>query len=367
MLVEKRFCLDNIFMKQSKVSVIVPVYNMEKYLAASLESVLKSDYAEFEVIVIDDGSTDQSLAIANQLAEKDGRIRVYSQPNSGVSAARNLGIEMADGTYILPVDADDLIAYNYISAAVKVLDANPNVKVVSREAHFFGNKSGRWVFKPFSLDLLCRRNIIDVCSMYRKSDWKLVGGYCREIPGREDWDFWLSIFEHGGDFVRLPLVGLYYRIRKQSKRITDRKNDKEVIDILNKRHKPLFFQVLGGKLHYQRTYSKLINKIISIFFPHNVFVKTENIYLQKLVYGVNIEGDAKKLLRMNKEEVRYITFKEKRIHVPGSKIKKSLAREYFNPLDPSHIGYYEKQVSTRKMISYLVLTTTDLEGSIRIA
>src|SRR5690554_3992707 len=105
-------------MKYSKVSVIIPVYNMEEYLADTLESVLSSDYPNFEVIVMDDGSTDESLAIAKSYAENDSRIRVYSKPNEGASSARNRAIYMAHGRYILPIDGDDLIANNYISMAV---------------------------------------------------------------------------------------------------------------------------------------------------------------------------------------------------------------------------------------------------------
>ena len=114
-------------MKHSKVSVIIPVYNMELYLAETLESVLKSDYPNFEVIVIDDESTDKSLSIAEHYKNKDTRISIFSQPNKGASSARNNAIKKANGRYILPVDADNLISDNYISEAAKVLDENPSV------------------------------------------------------------------------------------------------------------------------------------------------------------------------------------------------------------------------------------------------
>ncbi|NLD23985.1 MAG: glycosyltransferase family 2 protein, partial [Bacteroidales bacterium] len=164
-------------MNHSKVSVIIPVYNMELYLAETLESVLKSDYPNFEVIVMDDESTDKSLSIAEYYKKKDSRIRIFSQRNEGASSARNNAIKEAQGRYILPVDADNLISDNYISEAAKVLDENPSVKLVSSEAEYIGDKSGRWRFEKFSVNLLCRRNLVDNCSMYRKSDWEKVGGY----------------------------------------------------------------------------------------------------------------------------------------------------------------------------------------------
>lgn len=342
------------------VSVIVPVYNMERYLAETLESILRSDYPNFEVIVIDDGSEDNSRAIAEDFVGKDHRVRLFSQANRGVSSARNNGIRQSKGEFILPVDADNIISKDYISEAVKVLKDNPNVKVVSCEAEFIGEKSGRWKFRPFRLDVICRDNIIDNCALYRKVDWLKVGGYCEELKGREDWDFWLSLFEWGGDFVRLPFVGLYYRYRSDSKRIATRKLKKKIIDILNIRHKPLFYLQLGGKLHYNRTHSRLMNTIKSWFQPHSVYFNTSDPSLIKMVYAAN-EKDKEKYRLFNKvdeeisNKITYHTFEEKRFHIPGSKIRKSRARNLFDLSDKMHLGYYEEQVSFFTLKSYLVI------------
>ena len=341
-------------MKHSKVSVVIPVYNMELYLAETLESVLKSDYPNFEVIVMDDESTDKSLSIAEHYREKDRRISIYSQPNQGASAARNNAIKTARGCYILPVDADNLISDNYISEAAKILDENPEVKLVSSEAEYIGDKSGRWKFEQFSINLLCRRNLVDNCSMYRKSDWESVGGYCNEILGREDWDFWLSLFKSGGKFIRLPIVGLYYRVRPNSKKARTRHLYKDIIDAFNTRHKPLFYKELRGKLHYQRTYSKVFNTLISWFRPHNIYSKTSNPTLEKLVYLANEENIKKDQLKLNDETVECIQFKEKRFHIPGTKIKKSKARNRFNISNNLHLGYNEEQTSLFSLNSYLI-------------
>lgn len=349
-------------MIQSKVSVIIPVYNMELYIAETLDSVLQSDYNNFEVIVMDDGSTDDSYSVAQKYAESDSRVRLYRQPNGGASLARNNAIEKAEGVYILPVDGDDLISSNYISQAAEILDESPNVKVVSREAEFFGKKTGRWKFKPFSLNLLCRTNLIDACSMYRKSDWRAVGGYGKKIMGREDWDFWLSIFATGGDFVRLPIVGFYYRIRANSKRVRTRVLHKEVIDAFNIRHKPLFYKELCGKLHYQRTHSRFINKLLALFRPQCVYSETKDPILEKLVYLANENEKIKEYLNINNLAVKYIPFNEKRIHLPGTKIKRSKARATFDKFNDSHLGYYEDQVSCLKLKSFLVVHSAEKTG-----
>lgn len=96
-------------MEDKKISVIVPVYNGESYLASCLDSILSQSYKNVEVIVINDGSTDFSLKIAETYSEKDNRVTVYSHENSGLSEARNRGIEVATGDYIAFVDSDDIL------------------------------------------------------------------------------------------------------------------------------------------------------------------------------------------------------------------------------------------------------------------
>jgi glycosyltransferase involved in cell wall biosynthesis len=244
-----------------KVSVVIPIYNMELYLEETILSVLASSYADYEVLLIDDGSSDNSVSIAKRFANQYEHISFYEQPNQGVSAARNNAIKWSKGSYILPVDADNLIGKEYILAAVNVLETHPNVKVVTCEAEFIGEKQGKWKQLPFSVPLLARKNMIDNCAMYRKSDWEQCGGYCEAILGREDWDFWISMLKNGGDVVRLPIVGLYYRVRSNSKRRKTQHRKKKLIDLLNVRHADFFEKQLHGRLHYNRTYSKLFNWI----------------------------------------------------------------------------------------------------------
>lgn len=209
------------------VSVIVPVYNMEKYLAETLDSVLTSDYPNFEVIVMNDGSKDSSLSIAQEFAKRDKRVQVYSQPNAGVCAARNHAISLASGEFILPFDADDIMCSNFISDAVKAIMADNEIKVVRPKVEFMGERTGEWKLAPYSLNLLARKNMIPICSLYRKKDWEKSGGYTKDITAREDWIFWISVLKNGGKVVSLSRLSMYYRIRKTSKRITDRQQKKK--------------------------------------------------------------------------------------------------------------------------------------------
>lgn len=101
------------------ISVIIPVYNMEKYLGRCVDSVLGSGYPDFEVILVDDGSTDRCPAIGKAYAQKDGRVKYIRQENQGVSAARNRGLQEAAGEWVVFVDADDYVAPDFLAAVAQ--------------------------------------------------------------------------------------------------------------------------------------------------------------------------------------------------------------------------------------------------------
>lgn len=260
--------------KSPLVSVVVPVYNMESFLPETLDSILASVYPNFEVVVVDDGSKDASYRIACSYAEKDKRVRAYTQPNGGACAARNHAVRLAKGEFILPVDADNLIDPSLIADSVKEILKDPFVKVVAPRADFFGERTGEWKLPPFSLHLLARKNIMDTCALYRKVEWERVGGYCESIIAREDWEFWIAVLKDGGKVVRLPEIGLHYRIRSVSKRVTDRALKRHVVKTLNARHPEFFERELGGPLHYHRSWSVLLNRIYRLFHPRKVYVNT---------------------------------------------------------------------------------------------
>ena len=241
------------------VSVIVPCYNMEQYLEETLLSVVASDYQPLEVLVIDDGSTDGSQAIARQMALQHPNIQVVSQQNAGVSAARNNGLGCAKGEYILPLDADDRIGATFISHAVEAMEVNPALKVVYCRAEFFGERQGEWRLPPYSPALLARKNMIPATALYHRTDALQAGGYCQEEMYREDWDFWLSLLEQGGEVLRLDETGFFYRIRTGSRRHLTSQQKRQMIDAINRRHPEYMRRYLGGPLHYHRSWSRLLN------------------------------------------------------------------------------------------------------------
>lgn len=253
-------------MSESLVTVVIPVYNGEKYLEETLVSTLASFHKPLEIIVVNDGSTDNSLAIASRLAQNNPAIKIISQANAGISAALNAGCKAAKGIYLFPLGADDLISENYLSESAKILDQQPSVKVVYCEAEKFGDFGTKpWKLKPFSRNLLARDNMIFACSLFRKSDWEAVGGFSEDMKmGREDWEFWIKILKNEGEVVKLPFTGFFYRIHSGSKRKKTGTNQKkrERIAYLNAKHNDFFERELNGPLRFQRTWSKPYNTLL---------------------------------------------------------------------------------------------------------
>ena len=244
------------------VSVIVPLYNAAPYIRECLASIVASSYRPIEVVVVDDGSTDTSWAEAKAFAATHTEVRVIHQENAGVSRARNHAIQEAQGEYILPVDADDKISADYIEQAVEAM--TDEVRVVGCKAHFFGAKEGEWVLPEYSPELLARKNMIHISSLFRKADWQRAGGFCEEEIYREDWDWWLSMMELGGRYVRLDTVGLYYRVLPQSRRRLAKQQKQIIVDAINRRHGEYLKRYLGGKLHYHRSWSRFLNRLSSV-------------------------------------------------------------------------------------------------------
>ena len=244
------------------VSVIVPLYNASAYIVEALDSVLSSTYRPIEVIVMNDGSTDDSLRVAETYAKEHKEVKVLSQANAGVSAARNHAIQASKGTYILPVDADDKISDTFIEHAVEAM--REEVRVVGCRAEFIGVRTGEWKLPTFSHALLARKNMIPITSLFRKADWQQVGGFCEQEIYREDWSFWISLMELGGTYVRLDEIGLYYRVLPVSRRKTAKAQKRVIVDAINRLHPQYMERHLGGPLHYHRSWSKFLNRFRSV-------------------------------------------------------------------------------------------------------
>ncbi|MDX2243534.1 MAG: glycosyltransferase family A protein [Leptolyngbyaceae cyanobacterium bins.302] len=197
------------------VSVIMPCYNQGQYVDEAVASVFAQTDQNFELIIINDGSTDgatiQRLKTYEQSSEQP-KLTVIHTENQGPSAARNIGIQQAKGQYILPLDADDRIAPTFLEKAVPILDTHPTVGIVYTQAELFGEQSGRFDLPPYNFPDILLGNMIFNTSLYRKTDWEQAGGYNKNMVwGWEDYDFWLSILQLGREVVQIPEVLYFHR------------------------------------------------------------------------------------------------------------------------------------------------------------
>ena len=191
-----------------RVSVVIPCYNYGKYLREAVESVIDQKFLDFEIIIVNDGSTDNTKEVAEKLINEFSqyRIRVLNQENSGHPAiARNNGIAIAKGEYILPLDADDQIAMTMIERCVTLLNSNPVVDFVYTDRKDFDGIDQIVKARKYDFSVLKYQNHISYCAMFRKRVWENVGGY--RVTGFEDWDFWIAagVLGHKGYYLPEPL------------------------------------------------------------------------------------------------------------------------------------------------------------------
>lgn len=200
------------------VSIITPCYNDGEYIEETIKSIRAQTYTNWEMIIIDDGSDDANTLEVLEKIQHEKDIRLLRTQRLRPAGARNVGISVANGEYILPVDADDLIEPTYLERAVEIMEANPQLGIVYCHADLFGEKNGPWELPDYTLDAMLLDNVIFVTALFRRSDWELIGGFRTSMKhGMEDYDFWLSILELGKEAYQLPETLFHYRIKVSSR------------------------------------------------------------------------------------------------------------------------------------------------------
>ncbi len=230
------------------VSIIVPCYNQAKYLDECLQSVLNLNFIDWECIIVNDGSTDNTDEVSKVWLEKNNRFKYIFQENAGLSATRNKGIENAIGKFILPLDADDKISKDYCKLAIEEFENDSDLKVVYCRAEKFGIESGKWILEDFTLENLAKFNMIFCSAFFRKNDWQKVGRYdVKMIYGLEDWEFWISILKNGGKVKRIDKICFFYRVKNLSM-VTDLNGQKRklALEYLSIKHVDFFVKQLGS-------------------------------------------------------------------------------------------------------------------------
>lgn len=187
------------------------------YLEETLQSILSSrtNYP-VEIIIVNDGSTEEyTLEVLNRV-EKQG-FYVLHQENQGLAKARNNGIRMAKGEYILPLDSDNNVCFPYLNKAIDFLE-NEDLDIVYGDARYIGERKGVWKNKVLNKREILIKNHVDACAVFKKSVWEDVNGYSEDMPymGFEDWNFWLKCIYHKYNFYYLNEICFEYRVLSNS-------------------------------------------------------------------------------------------------------------------------------------------------------
>lgn len=230
------------------VSVIVPCYNQGIFLDECLASVYFQTFKNWECIIVNDGSTDDTDATARKWVEKDKRFKLLSQNNSGVCVARNNGIGRSKGTFILPLDGDDKISNDFLRLGISAFNSNSNLKLVYSKVLLFGSRNGVWELPEFSLKNLAMNNMIVCTAFYRRTDFDKLGGYdLNMLDGLEDWEFWISLLKDSGEVYQIPKVCFFYRMKNNSRQVNILpKEYKQLYAYLSKKHTTFFIDNLGS-------------------------------------------------------------------------------------------------------------------------
>ena len=262
-------------MNSALISIIVPCYNQAEFLDECLQSVLEQTYQNWECIIVNDGSPDNTEEVAKKWLDKDVRFKYLDKENGGLSSARNAGIEKAKNDWILPLDADDKIAEKYLELAVDEFEKG--FTIIYCEANFFGSNSGKWNIQPYSYQRILTGNMIFCSAFFKKSDWKKVNGYDENLKsGREDWEFWLSILSENKTVKKLDYEGFFYRRKEDSMDVQINKertilNNTEntiyqkhvsIYRLFNKENSVKDYEIVSEKIMQLQNIEKNINKNI---------------------------------------------------------------------------------------------------------
>jgi hypothetical protein len=202
-----------------RFSVVVPAYNACEMLEATVRSALAQEFGDFEVIISDDGSTDDTLGLARSLAQTDSRVRVVTGENGGCAAARNRAFEVATGQFGVLLDSDDQLAPGYLSAMSAFIDAQPGFDIYSCNGTRVMSDA---LSEPFlagpayvretswTLDDIVIVNRIYITAVVRRDLWARIGGYTAGLRYAEDYDFWLRALASGARQIYTPQrLGIY--------------------------------------------------------------------------------------------------------------------------------------------------------------
>jgi len=206
--------------RRATIDVIIPFYNLGRYLPATLESLARQSDRDFSILIVDDGSTDAASVELLLAIEKRGQARVVRKSNGGLSSARNAGIAAARATHTLVLDADDLLHETYVERVRAIATLYPELAVVGTFMRSFVDEptrgSGGWTPMGFNRDLLPFINFACTASCLLRREVAAANAYDEALDAFEDWELWCRLAAGGHACAILPEFLFYYRMRPDS-------------------------------------------------------------------------------------------------------------------------------------------------------
>lgn len=254
----------------SKVSIVLPTYNGEKYLKQSIDSIFTQVFTDWELIIVDDCSTDRTGSIADEYAKMDSRIQViHNTVNQKLPRSLNIGFGVAKGEYLTWTSDDNLYMPNALAVMAEELDRNEKAYMVRASMYYIDDKgkiTGQ--SEVYNDEKLYMFNCLGACFMYRREVYELIGGYDEDTFCVEDYDYWLRIVGKFGGIV--PIDQILYRYRRHEGSLSEQRR-KQVNDQLTKlriRYLDKIFEVLyGNQKELCRIY---YNMKVSEYMPQDV-------------------------------------------------------------------------------------------------
>ncbi len=301
------------------ISVLIPTYNVEKYIRSAINSVINQTYINFEIIVVDDGSSDQTFSILEEIKKNEPRLKLFkNEKNLGIVKTLNFGLSVSRGEYIVRMDGDDLCHPKKIEKQLDCLLKNENIALIGCDVMSIDENNNILNYIKTSHNVKCTKKTLNYISpvlhiwMCKKEIYNILGGY-RELGGSEDYDFLLRLDNLGYTFYNLPFFGYSVRLRSGNTQTTrglyqrkivyyirklyeERKrcNNKDSFDIIS-RDKFTRSNRLIEKLHFiavKNTYKALAYKgsgnyfmfifffILSLISPYQIRFYMENILVK---------------------------------------------------------------------------------------
>lgn len=218
------------------ISIIIPSYNQQLYLSDAIQSALDQTVKPLEIIVVNDGSTDNSLEIAKKYP-----IKVIDQVNKGLASARNTGIMNASGDYVLPLDADDILKENCIERLIDVIEKT-DADIVSPSFKTFGVSNDEVVLMTNpTVEDFKTGNRVGYCSAVRRSALLEIGGYSPRMTfGYEDLAIWFDLLKRGKTIATIPEILWLYRTKERSMIHDAMEHHEELMNQIKKDHKEVY-------------------------------------------------------------------------------------------------------------------------------